>query len=73
MARAISQQDRADFADFGIGDRRPCSMSIFAYGSSRVASASSFFAKEILQNGRAFILENTGRDVAVMIERGMLK
>jgi hypothetical protein len=48
-------------------------MSIFAYGCSRVASPSSFFAKEILQNGRAFIFENTGGDVAVMIERGMLK
>jgi len=73
VPRAISRQDRADFADFGIGDRRPCSMSIFAYGCSRVASPSSFFAKEILQNGRAFIFENTGGDVAMMVQRWMLK
>ena len=33
----------------------------------------SFFAKEIQQNGRAFLLENTGRDFAMMIQRWMLK
>jgi hypothetical protein len=30
-------------------------------------------SKKILERGRAFILENTGRDFAVMIQCGMLK
>src|SRR5260370_2959026 len=65
-SRPGSHREIAD-CGFGIGDCRLCSMSIFACGRSRVAGASSFFTKEILQNGRAFILENTGTDVAVMI------
>jgi len=70
-----SEAAKREIVDRGLGCRSPrlFSLSIFAAGRSCVSTASSFFSKEILQNYRRFILENTRTDIALMIERGMLK